>query len=318
MSHAQTQLSAAGASFPAPLYQRWAVEFKKTNPNIEVSYQSIGSGAGVKQFISKTVDIGASDAAMNDGELAKVPGALMVPTTAGSVVLGFNLPGIEDVKISRNALRDIVMGKIKKWNDPELVKANPGVNLPDLAISFAYRSDGSGTTFVFTTYLAAMSSEFDDEVGVAKQVSWPVGVGGKGNEGVTALIKQIPGSIGYIEYGYATHNKVPMATLENKAGNYIKPTPESGSATLASIELPANMRAWAGDPAGADDYPIVSFTWMLLYPSYGAEKGPDVKKFLDYVLSPEAQALAPELGYITLPASVVEKCKAAVATIEVK
>ena len=195
------QLSGAGATFPAPLYQRWAVEYNKLHSAVQVNYQAVGSGAGVKQFMQGTVDFGASDAAMSDEEIAKVKqGAVMIPATAGSIVVAYNLPNVADLKLSREALAGIFLGTVKKWNDPAIAKDNSGVNLPDLPINVAVRSDGSGTTFVFTKHLAAISQDFADEVGIDKSVTWPVGAGGKGNEGVTALIKQSPGTIGYVEY----------------------------------------------------------------------------------------------------------------------
>ena len=312
------QISGAGASFPAPLYQRWAGDFAKANPGIQVNYQSVGSGAGVKQFIQGTVDFGASDAAMTDDEIAKVSqGVVMIPATAGSIVVAYNLPGIKDLKLSREALIGIFMGKITKWNDPVIAKDNAGATLPDLPVSVAKRSDGSGTTFVFSKHLAAVSPEFKAEIGVDKSTdAWPVGVGGKGNEGVTALIKQSPGTVGYIEYGYAEHNSLPMATLQNKSGSFVKPTPESGAATLASVELPENLRIWPDDPAGAQDYPITTFTWLLLSRKYpDAAKLKALKAFVTYGLT-EGQTVAPQLGYIALPAGVVEKCKAALASIQ--
>jgi phosphate transport system substrate-binding protein len=312
------QLSGAGASFPAPIYQRWAADFGKANPGIQVNYQSVGSGAGVKQFTQGTVDFGASDAAMSDEEMAKVAqGVVLLPVTAGSIVVAYNLPGVKDIKLSREALAGIFLGKVAKWNDPVIAKANEGVKLPDLPINVAKRSDGSGTTFVFSKHLAAISPEFNEDIGVDKSTdAWPVGVGGKGNEGVTALIKQSPGTVGYVEYGFAEHNDLEMASLQNKSGNFVKPTPESGAATLASVELPANLRIWPDDPAGAQDYPIATFTWLMLYKKYAdAGKLKALKEFVTYGLT-DGQKVAPELGYIPLPAPVVEKCKAALATIE--
>lgn len=312
------QLSGAGASFPAPIYQRWAADFGKANPGVQVNYQSVGSGAGVKQFSQGTVDFGASDAAMTDDEMAKVvQGVVLLPVTAGSIVVAYNLPGVKDLKLTREALAGIFLGKVTKWNDPVIAKANEGVALPNLPISVAKRSDGSGTTFVFSKHLAAISPEFNEDIGVDKSTdAWPVGVGGKGNEGVTALIKQSPGTVGYVEYGFAEHNGLAMASLQNKSGNFVKPTPESGAATLASVELPANLRIWPDDPAGARDYPIATFTWMMLYKKYAdAAKLKALKDFVTYGLT-EGQKVAPELGYIPLPAPVVEKCKAALATIE--
>lgn len=310
------QLSGAGATFPAPLYQRWSVEYNKQVPTIQVNYQSIGSGAGVKNFIQEVVDFGASDAAMTDEEIARVPrGAVLIPATAGSVVLAFNLPGVTDLKLTRAAMAGIFLGKIKRWNDPAIASVNEGVKLPDIPINVAFRSDGSGTTYVFTQHLAAVSPEFDDQVGFDKSVTFPVGVGGKGNEGVTALIKQTPGTIGYIEYGYAQQNGLSMAALENKSGKFINPTPDSGAAALASIELPENLRAWPVDPDDAAAYPISSFTWLLLYANYPDKKKLQaLKDFVSYCLT-EGQTLATELGYIPLPESVVSRANTALSSI---
>ena len=311
------QLSGAGASFPAPLYQRWASEYNKVNPSVQVNYQSVGSGAGVKQFTQGTVDFAASDAAMSDEEIAKVKaGVVMIPATAGSIVIAYNLPGVTDLKLSRDAYAGIFLGKVANWNDPIIVKDNPGVTLPNLPINVAYRSDGSGTTFVFTKHLSAISKEFADTVGGDKSVQWPVGVGGKGNEGVTALIKQSPGTVGYVEYGYAVNNGLATAQLQNKAGNFIKASDESGAATLASVQLPENLRIWPEDPTGAQDYPIATFTWLLLYKQYAdAAKLKALKEFVTYGLT-DGQKFAGELGYIPLPAPVVAKAKAALETVK--
>ena len=311
------QLSGAGATFPAPIYQRWAVEYNKQVPSIKVNYQSVGSGAGVKNFLQGVVDFGASDAAMTDEDMAKSPrGAVLVPATAGSVVLAYNLEGVPNLKLTRAALAGIFLGKITKWNDPAIVSANPDIPLPAQAINVAYRSDGSGTTFVFTQHLAAISPEFDEEVGFDKSVTFPVGVGGKGNEGVTALIKQSPGTIGYVEFGYAEQNKLSVASIENKSGNFVAPTPESGAAALASVELPENLRIWPVDPATPEAYPITTFSWLLLYKKYDdAAKLKALKDFVTYGLT-EGQSFATELGYIPLPESVVAKANAALSSIE--
>jgi phosphate transport system substrate-binding protein len=311
------QLSGAGASFPAPLYQRWAVEYNKLHPEVQVNYQSVGSGAGVKQFSQGTVDFAASDAAMSDEEIAKVKqGVVMIPATAGSIVVAYNLPEVKELKLSRDAYVGIFLGKITKWNDPVIAKDNPGEKLPDLPINVAFRSDGSGTTFVFTKHLAAISKDFADEVGTDKSVTWPAGAGGKGNEGVTALVKQTPGTIGYVEYGYAAHNGLSMASLQNKSGKFVKPTDESGAATLSNITFPDNLRVWPEDPSGDDDYPIATFTWLLLYKKYAdAGKLKALQGFVTYGLT-DGQKFASELGYIPLPAAVVEKSKAALASIQ--
>lgn len=311
------QLSGAGATFPAPLYQRWAVEYNKLKPEVQVNYQSVGSGAGIKNFTQGVVDFGASDAAMTDEQIAAVSqGVVLVPATAGAIVIAYNLPGVESLKLSQDALVNIFLGNIKKWNDPAVAESNPGVTLPDLPISVAVRSDGSGTTFVFTKYLDAISEDWKDEVGSDTSVTFPVGVGGKGNEGVTALIKQAPGSLGYIEYGYAIHNGLAMASLENKSGKFIVPSDETGSAALASVELPENLRIWPTNPEGENVYPITTFTWLLLYKSYpDAAKKQALIDFVTWGLT-DGQKLAPELGYIALPEEVVAKCKAALATVE--
>lgn len=313
------QLSGAGATFPAPLYQRWAVEYNKLHPGVQVNYQSVGSGAGVKQFVAGTVDFGASDAAMNDKELSSVPadkGAVMIPATAGIEVFAYNLPGISDLKLTRDAYVGIYLGKITNWNDDAIKKANPGVELPDMPINVAYRSDGSGTTYIFTQHLSAVSKDFADQVGVDKSVTFPVGAGGKGNEGVTALIKQSPGTIGYVEYGYAKGNGLQMAVLENKSGNFIKPADDSGAATLSHMELPANLRAWPIDPAGKEDYPIASLTWLLLYGKYSdSAKLADLKGFVTWALT-DGQKLTTGLGYIPLPEAVVARSKAALDTVK--
>ncbi len=311
------QLSGAGASFPAPLYQRWAVEYNKLQPKVQVNYQSVGSGAGVKQFSQGTVDFAASDAAMSDEEIEKVKqGVVMIPATAGSVVIAYNLPEVKELKLSRDAYAGIFLGKITKWNDPAIAKDNPGVNLPDLPINVSYRSDGSGTTFVFTKHLSAISKDFADEVGTDKSVTLPVGAGGKGNEGVTALIKQSPGTVGYVEYGYAVNNGLSMASLQNKSGKFVKPTDASGAATLANVRFPENLRVWPEDPEGAEDYPIATFTWLLLYKKYSdPAKLEALKGFVTYGLT-DGQKFSAELGYIPLPAAVVEKSKAALATVQ--
>ncbi|NUN64954.1 phosphate ABC transporter substrate-binding protein PstS [Pseudanabaena biceps] len=309
-------LSGAGASFPAPLYQRWFADFNKINSNVQISYQSVGSGAGVKQFIGGTVDFGASDTAMKEEEIAKVAkGALLIPVAAGSIVIAFNLPEIKDLKLSREDYVNIFLGKITKWNDPAIAKANPGVKLPDLAITVVSRSDGSGTNEVFTKHLSAISADWKAGPGTGKSIQWPVGTGAKGNEGVSAQLQQTSGAIGYVEYGYAVNNKISFATIENKAGKYIKADPESGSKSLASIELPANFIAFEPDPKGEAAYPIVSYTWLLLYKKYDdPAKAEAIKAMLNWALT-DGQKLSGELGYIPLPAEVVAKLTPAISTI---
>lgn len=312
-------LTGAGASFPAPLYQRWFSEYNNKNPQIKVSYQSVGSGAGVEQFTQGTVDFGASDVAMKDEEIAAVErGVALLPMTAGSIVLAYNLPDVPELKLSRQVYVDILMGKIKKWNDPAIASLNPDAKLPDNSITVVHRSDGSGTTGVFTKHLSAISSEWSEKVGSGKTVEWPTGVGAKGNEGVTAQILQSEGSLGYIEYGYAKQQGIPTATLENKAGNYIAPTDESAADALSAATLPENLRAFVTDPEGDASYPIVTYTWILAYQNYDdPAKLQAFKDVVNWSLT-DGQAFAGELGYIPLPANVVEKVQSKLDTIQAK
>jgi phosphate transport system substrate-binding protein len=278
----------------------------------------VGSGAGIKQFTQNLVAFGASDAAMKDDEIAAVKrGVVLIPATAGSIVLAYNLPGVENLKLSREAYAGIFLGKITKWNDPAIAKTNEGVKLPATPITVCERSDGSGTTFIFTKHLSAISPEFDDKVGAGTSVTWPVGVAGKGNDGVTALIKQTPGAIGYVEYGYAKNNKLSFATLQNKSGEFVTATTASGEATLATTQFPPNvLRAWPSDPDEKEAYPIASFTWLLLYKKYDNPAiGEAVKKFVNFGLT-DGQKFAEELGYIPLPKEIVEKDLEALKTVQ--
>jgi phosphate transport system substrate-binding protein len=315
---AATQLQGAGATFPAPLYQRWIAEYTKANPDVQINYQGVGSGAGIKQFTQNLVSFGASDAAMKDPEIAAVKqGAVLIPATAGSIVLAYNLAGVENLKLSREAYIGIFLGKITKWSDPAIAKANEGVKLPDSAITVCERSDGSGTNFVFTKHLSAISPEFKDKVGEGTSVTWPTGVAGKGNDGVTALIKQNKGAIGYVEYGYAKNNKLSFAALQNKAGEFVAATTASGAATLATTQFPANLlRAWPSDPEGKDCYPIATFTWLLLDKKYdNTQLAEAVRKFVNWGLT-DGQKFAEDLGYIPLPKEVVEKDLEALKSVE--
>jgi phosphate transport system substrate-binding protein len=312
-------LTGAGATFPAPLYQTWFAEYNKQNPNVQVAYQSVGSGAGVEQFMQQTVDFGASDVAMKDEEIAKVTrGVVLLPMTAGSIVFAYNLPDVTDLQLSRQVYVDILLGKITQWNDPAIAKLNPNATLPDTPINVIYRSDGSGTTGVFTKHLSAISPEWQEKVGEGKTVEWPVGIGAKGNEGVTAQILQTEGSIGYIEYGYAKQQAIATASLENKAGKFVKASSESASKALSAVALPENLRAFISDPEGDESYPIVSYTWILAYKNYdNPEKLQALKDVVNWSLN-EGQKKAEELGYIPLPATVVDKVETAVGTIEAK
>jgi phosphate transport system substrate-binding protein len=304
-------LTGAGASFPAPLYQNWAIEMNKAIPELQVNYQSVGSGAGVEQFTAETVNFGASDVAMTDEEMEAIAkGTILLPMTAGSIVFAYNLPGVEGLQLPRDVYTNIALGNITNWSDPAIVEANPDLELPDLPITFIHRSDGSGTTGVFTKHLSSISPEFADAIGEGKTVEWPKTgnfIGAKGNEGITAQLQQTEGSIGYIEYGYAAQNGVPVAALENASGNFILPSDESASATLAAVELPENLRAFITDPEGAESYPIVTYTWMMAYGEYDdpmIAKGMEI--WIEYGLN-EGQAIAPQLGYIKLPDNVRER-----------
>jgi phosphate transport system substrate-binding protein len=318
---ADLKLIGSGASFPAPLYGKWFKDFSKSSKGVRVDYQSKGSGAGIQDFINQTVDFAASDAAMNDKEIAEVKGGVvLLPMTAGEVVLSYNLKGVDKLKLPRDVYPAIFTGKITRWNDPAIVAANPGVKLPDDDITVVVRSDSSGTSFVFTGHLAAISEDFRTTVGQAKAPNWPKTgkiVKAPKNDGVTATIKQTPGAIGYIEYGFAKLTKAPTAMLENKSGKFVAPGSESGKAALASAEFPAgnlpggdvpDMRVWVSDPAGEDAYPIASFTWLLLYKDQDDEKAATLRDLVEYCLT-TGQESADAMGYIPLPENVVERVR---------
>jgi phosphate transport system substrate-binding protein len=314
----RVRLTGAGASFPAPLYSKWFKDFHAKNENIQVDYQSVGSGSGVKNFINKTVDFGASDAAMTPEEISQVDvGVQLLPMTAGSIVFAYNLQGVSELKLSREAYSGIFLGKVTKWNDPVIAKTNPDAKLPDSPINVIVRADSSGTTNVFTRHLSAISADFAKSPGINNMPNWSVGTRSKGNEGVTAGIRTTPGSIGYIEYGYAAGQKVPMAAIENKAGKFVMPTPASAAAALGAVELPPDLVAWLADPDGDASYPIVTFTWVLLYKKYNPDKLQAIKDVMDYCLT-EGQKSSEQLGYVPLPASVVAKDKAALENLQAK
>lgn len=304
-------LTGAGASFPAPIYQRWAAEIN-SQFGAEINYQSVGSGAGKEQFSQEVVDFGASDVAMADDEMDGVDrGVILLPMTAGGIVLGYNLEadGIESgLNLTRETYINILLGNISNWSDPAIADANPDVDLPDLPITVVHRSDGSGTTGVFTAHLSAISEDWADQVGNGTTVEWPAegSIGAKGNEGITAQIRQTDGSIGYLEYGYAANNGVTFAALENASGNFILPDAESTAATLAAVELPENLRAFITDPEGDESYPIVTYTWMLMYEEYDEETGAQIEAMVEYGLN-EGQSFAEELGYVPLPENVRQR-----------
>jgi phosphate transport system substrate-binding protein len=313
------KLIGAGASFPAPLYNKWFKDYHGMHPNVQVDYQSVGSGSGIKNFINKTVDFGASDAGMNAEQRAEVDvGVQLLPMTAGAIVLSYNLAGVPELKLPREAYAGIFLGKVTKWNDPLIAKANPDVKLPDSPINVVVRADSSGTTFVFSQHLAAISPEFAKSPGVNMMPNWAVGTRSKGNEGITASLRTTPGSIGYVEYGYAKGQHLPMAVLENKAGKFVNASTSSAQASLTAVEMPEDLMAWVPDPAGDDCYPIVTFTWVLCYKRYDdANKVKAIKGVMEYGLT-EGQKSSEQLGYVPLPATVVAKVQGALNNIQGK
>jgi phosphate transport system substrate-binding protein len=300
-------LNGAGATFPNPLYSKWNSEYSKANPSIKINYQSIGSGGGIRQIIAGTVDFGATDAPMKDDESKQAPGKLFhIPTTIGAVVLTYNVPEVtEALKLSPEVLADIYLGKVKKWNDPKIAADNKGAKLPAKDIAVAYRTDGSGTTNIFTDYLSSVSPEWKKKVGVGKSVKWPVGLGAKGNEGVTGQLKTTPYTIGYIERAYATQNKLPMVELKNKAGKFIAPTTAAMSAAAEGVEMPAELYVSLVNSAGEAAYPISGYTYLLVYAdAKDAAKGEAIAKYLWWALH-DGQQFAESLDYAPLPAKVV-------------
>jgi phosphate transport system substrate-binding protein len=319
-AHAAQLINGAGATFPYPIYSKWFDEFHKKYPEAEINYQSIGSGGGIRQLLEGTVDFGASDGPMTDEQLsqAKTP-IVHLPTVLGAVVATYNLPGVQKLKLTPEALAGIFLGKITAWNDPALVKENPGVALPAVPIVPVHRSDGSGTSFVFTDYLSKVSPEWDRTVGRGTSVNWPVGIGGKGNEGVSGLVKQTPNSIGYVELVYALQNGLAYADIRNRAGRYVPPSLASvtAAAAAAAAKMPQDFRVSITDPASPDAYPISSFTWLLI-PSRIADKtkGDIIKRFLGWMLS-DGQAMTTPLNYAPLPPAVIEMERRAIDQIAV-
>ena len=302
----RVSLTGAGATFPAPLYLEWIGAFMDANENTTINYQGIGSGGGIQQFTQMTVDFGASDAPMKDEEIAAAEAAggssvLHIPTVFGAVTLAYNLTGVSDLKLDADTTVDIFLGTISTWNDPAIVALNPGVTLPGDAIQVVHRSDSSGTTNAFTSYLAAVSPDWEAEVGAGKEVEWPVGTGGQGNDGVAAVIQQQPGSIGYVELAYAIESKLAVAALKNQAGSFITPSLESTTAAAAGVEFPDDLRFSVANSPAADAYPIVTATWILAFEKMkDANKAEALKSFLTWALS-EGEDVAHELGYATLP-----------------
>lgn len=303
----------AGATFPYPLYSKM-FDVYHTAFGTKVNYQSIGSGGGIKQLQERTVDFGASDAPMNDEQISKSPAPIVhIPICLGAVVVTYNLPGVTDtIKFSPDVVADIYLGKITKWNDKKIAKLNPGVKLPDLAIAVIHRSDGSGTSYVFTDYLSKVSKEWSDKVGKKTSVDWPAGLGAKGNEGVTGMVKQTPGGIGYVELAFAAKNNLPVGELQNKSGKYVPATLQSVTAA-ANVEIPADMRVSITNTDAADGYPISSFTYVLVYAdqSYNNRdeaKAKDLTKLIGWMLHDGQQYTQP-LNYAPLPADVVKRAE---------
>ena len=315
----QTTLNGAGATFPNPMYQKWFSEYHKAHPEIQFNYQSIGSGGGIRQVLAQTVDFGASDGPMTDQQLAEAKTKILhIPTVLGAVVPAYNIPGVNtELKFTPEALAGIFLGKITSWNDPAIAKANPGVNLPNQTIIVVHRSDGSGTTYIFTDYLSKVSSGWANGPGKGTSVKWPVGLGGKGNEGVAGMIRQMQGGIGYIELIYAVQNKIDYGLVRNAAGTFIKASLESVTAAAASAKsMPADFRVSITNAPGKDAYPISSFTWLLIpEKSKDAAKGKILANFLTWMVD-DGQKMTADLTYAPLPENVAQKVKGAIKMVQ--
>jgi phosphate transport system substrate-binding protein len=315
-------INGAGATFPEPLYQRWIDDYQKTAPDVAFRYEGVGSGEGIKRFLAETVDFGASDAAMSDADLAKVGdrGVVMVPMTAGMVVLAYNLPGIDDLRLPRDVLVDIFGGRIAYWDDPRIAAANPRLNLPHRSITPVVRRDSSGTTFILTNHLSAVDDWWRTEgPGVGKQIDWP----GKAmevnyNAGVAERVRIAEGAIGYMEYEFADRLGLPIAALQNKAGQYVRPSPPAGTEALASADvIPDDLRVFIPDPPGAGAYPIVSYTWLLLYQRYPEPaKAAALRDAVDWGLSDAGQRVAESMRYIPLPEQMKALAMGKVSSIQ--
>lgn len=314
----EVALTGAGATFPFPLYTKWIAEFQKARPNVKINYQSIGSGGGIRQITERTVDFGASDAPMGDEQLAKAPGILHLPTCLGAVVLTYNLEGVPTgLKLTPEAIAGIFLGKIKKWSDPAIQGENPDTTLPDKEIASVHRSDGSGTTKIFVDYLSAVSPEWKSGPGSGTSVSWPGGLGAKGNEGIAALISSTPSTIGYVELAYAMQNKLTFAAIKNQAGKFVLPSLESTTAAgaRAAATIPDDLRISIVNAEGEETYPIAGFTYILAYQQQKeANKGKVLAEFLKWSMH-EGQQFTKDLHYAPLPATVVEKVDRKLASL---
>src|SRR5437899_12947166 len=305
---AQMMINGAGATFPYPIYSKWFDEYAKVDPPVRFKYQSIGSGGGQKQILAQTVDFGASDGPMSDDNLAKAPGKILhIPTVAGADVVAYNLPGNPALKLDADTIDGIFLGNVKKWNDAKIAASNPGVSLPDQEIVVVHRSDGSGTTYIWTDYLSKVSAEWKQKVGTNTSVNWPTGIGGKGNEGVAGQIKQTPGALGYVELIYAIQNKMPYAEVRNSAGTFVKPSLESITAAMATAQIPDDFRFSITNAPGADSYPICGATWLLVYQQQkDPTKGKKLVEFLKWALT-KGEDMAKQLDYAPLPAELRDR-----------
>jgi phosphate transport system substrate-binding protein len=317
---AATQIDGAGATFPYPIYSKWFSEYNKLHPDVRINYQSIGSGGGIRQLTNQTVFFGASDGPMTDEQLKAAPGKVLhFPSVLGGVVPVYNVPGLKaELKFSGTTLADIYLGKITKWNDKAIAAENAGVSLPATDIAVVHRSDGSGTSYIFCDFLAKVSPEWKSKVGVATSVKWPTGVGGKGNEGVSGLVSQTPGAIGYVELVYALQNKMPYGAVKSRDGEYVKASLQSVTAAAAATEgkMPGDFRVSITNGAGKGVYPISSFTWLLLYESpKDKAKSQVMLAFMKWALT-DGQRYCADLGYAPLPQSVVKMEMAALGQIK--
>lgn len=304
-AQAQMLINGAGATFPYPLYSKWFDDYAKIDPSVRFNYQSIGSGGGQKQILAQTVDFGASDGPMSDENLAKAPGKLLhIPTVAGAVVVTYNLADTPMLKLDGPLIADIFEGKLTSWNDPRIAKLNPGTKLPASDLIVVHRSDGSGTSYIFTDYLSGVSKDWEKHVGRNTSVKWPTGLGAKGNEGVAGQVKQLPGTIGYVELAFAHQNKLPTAQIKNAAGNFITPSLESVTEALASAKVPDDFRFSMVNPPGEKAYPIAGTTWLLVYQEQkDAAKGQKLVEFLNWALT-KGEGMAATLDYAPLPAEL--------------
>jgi phosphate transport system substrate-binding protein len=316
-AEAQMTINGAGATFPYPIYSKWFDEYAKIDPSVRFNYQSIGSGGGQKQILAQTVDFWASDGPMSDDNLAKAPRKLLhIPTVAGAVVLTYNLPGNPSLKLDGDTIAGIFLGQIKKWNDQKIADLNSGTSLPDQEIVVVHRSDGSGTTYIFTDYLSKLSSEWKSKAGTNTSVNWPTGLGGKGNEGVSGQVKQTPGALGYVELIYAIQNKMPYASIKNSAGEFLKPTLESVTAAMATANIPEDFRFSMTNAPGKDSYPIAGATWLLIYEQQkDPAQGRKLVEFLKWALT-KGEEMAKDLDYAPLPPQLRDRVLKRVSEIK--